>query len=444
MADFALLPGSSPLHRLELAGPERRRATIALYEHASHVAIDARVTNDRAAGDPWQVEAATHIRLSLASPVSCTRDGSSRAWDLLSGPAHDLGPFRDLVWWIEHHLQDLESPAPTRAVIALCDLATRSAVASCDPETRALALRFAPASRFFVYAAVLNDTTGRVRQITNSCPALLIYASYFGVADARTKCLLAAIKDGRRMPHLLGIVAPDNTLARTLLRRAPSSLEVTDLERISRAPGIDANDIPRSDDDAVLRWYRAMSRWGSVSSYVPDRSSATRMGGFFSRHGVADLGPESIVDWVVEGGGQPPCRRSSIAIVQRAVARWHASLHDLTHDPSTSFPSPPRPSQVDHRLDLRAIRSVGELLDEGRTMHHCVGAFTPQAIAGALVFFRGTIDDRRSTVCVERTGSGWHLREVAGFANERFSDPVIRIVEHWARQLGGDDGVAKD
>ncbi len=89
--------------------------------------------------------------------------------------------------------------------------AVRAAVARCDPEAFAIARRFHPLARFFVYRQLLDDASGRIRQLASACPGALILAagleSRGGIAGEAARDLVREVVAGRKLALVLSDAA---------------------------------------------------------------------------------------------------------------------------------------------------------------------------------------------------------------------------------------------
>lgn len=68
-------------------------------------------------------------------------------------------------------------------------------------------------------------------------------------------------------------------------------------------------------------------------------------------------------------------------------------------------------------LKIEPITTLGDLLDEGRHMHHCVASRAFLAIDGKAWFFSAQHHGERLTVEVRRARGGWRVSEMRRFAN---------------------------
>jgi len=463
-----------------LKGAIGRWADVAIYERGREITMIVDACNGTRSGDPSHYAQALRLDLALGAPASCSVDGSSRkgsiysyaGWDLVSGNSYDDGPFKDAFWWLSYELwnPDLVDHHPSEFLPALdgwrpqhdhnthrrmeeiCAFAAERAVRLCDPAAREVAMRVGTDARFFVYGALLADPSGRVRQMFDVCPGLLILGAACDPRGPRARDVIEGIRAGRKLADLIDLVLPAAIdaycttrttcqLARSadaLVRRAPL-LSLDELLHLLHAPGLDLNDLPTVKVD-VETWCDTMIEWSCHAGRITNRDRSVQLGGFFSKHALALEGSryaiEEILDWVERSGSPVPTRRSSPARVRRAVDEWHATLHlDLGYDMDTKLAQGPiAPHPVDG-IDAVAIQTVGQLVSEGLEMRHCVASGASLAVAGVMFFYRAEIDGARVTIAIVRSHGHWRLQEAAGFANRRLDDREMTTIERWMEAL---------
>jgi len=66
-----------------------------------------------------------------------------------------------------------------------------------------------------------------------------------------------------------------------------------------------------------------------------------------------------------------------------------------------------------------AIRTVGELRQEGREMGHCVATYASAVLEGKCYVYRARVGARRFTVELDRDGDAWRLAQVSAAHNRR-------------------------
>ena len=97
-----------------------------------------------------------------------------------------------------------------RLYATLADL-ERTAADLCDQPSRRLALRFPFHLRFWAYARLVEDTTGRLAQLAEVCPGALTFA--FGLQEATKR---GAVDTGEAALRLLADVVSGRRLAAVL------------------------------------------------------------------------------------------------------------------------------------------------------------------------------------------------------------------------------------
>lgn len=91
-----------------------------------------------------------------------------------------------------------------------------------------------------------------------------------------------------------------------------------------------------------------------------------------------------------------------------------------------AFPLPP----VAASAVVQALTSWRSLLDEGRTMHHCVSVYDC-AVADGEAFIYQMHDPERLTISVEKRGEDWVLGEVRGYCNVNPSPHALELIHRW-------------
>jgi hypothetical protein len=385
-----------------------------------------------------------------------------------------------------------EAEAVRDRLLAWAARVSRAVLQRVDGPALEPALRFAPGDRGFVHAALLRDPSGRLRQMVDVCPALLTLASAAPLPEAA----LDEVASGGRLDMVVdrlagrvfaessdaseaaaGAVAPAASARRlawrAMVRRAPASLASEDLLMAALAPGAVASDIPRTPPHGRVpagspsspggdagRWFAGMAAWrqvavaalrdaGSSASRAPRTPEAfpprlVQLGLFMSRRMVelhAAASEDQPLDELLRGllhrctqGGLPvPSRRRSVAAALRDVAAWHDALaaQRIQHERSREITVGPL---ITDRYGLRVepIRTVGELLDEGRELHHCIGSFVPQGLAGTMCFYRAWFGGERLSVGLARHRDGWVLSQYGSVRNGPVSKEASRALAAWS------------
>ena len=126
---------------------------------------------------------------------------------------------------------------------------------------------------------------------------------------------------------------------------------------------------------------------------------------------------------------------------QRSVARLQL-LHDQLAaefqfgcircaPPPTELPPPPLPAAP----GIEPLRCAADIVEEGRTMQHCVGSYVERVARGTDYIYRVTAPER-ATLSVRRTPRGWGLGEISAFANAPVGFATLQAVRQWFAEHG--------
>lgn len=99
---------------------------------------------------------------------------------------------------------------------------------------------------------------------------------------------------------------------------------------------------------------------------------------------------------------------------------------DKLREQHGTYPQPPIPENV----RIKALTSWRSLLDEGRTMHHCVGVYDFM-VADGEVFIYQMHEPERLTISLECTETGWVIGEVRGYCNANPSHHALELIHRW-------------
>ncbi|MFO7530367.1 MAG: PcfJ domain-containing protein [Marinobacter sp.] len=108
-----------------------------------------------------------------------------------------------------------------------------------------------------------------------------------------------------------------------------------------------------------------------------------------------------------------------------AVRQAKAQALEEEHGP---YPAPPVPESN----RIQALKSWRNLLDEGRTMHHCVGAYDVM-VAEREVFIYRMHEPERLTIALENKGDNWILGEVRGYCNANPASHSLELIHRWLK-----------
>ena len=403
-----------------------------------------------------------HLQIDVGSLATCKtieetsfgRTTRPVVWEMCETAASLEEPFGEVALWLSNRLLGDEKQPPVKQPwVELCDELTSRALERCDACARESAATFHPRTRFYVYSAIMAHGA-RLEQCARVCPGLML-ALHLLSRTRRDGPVLAAINEGRRLNVVLHQTlealrveslgrqtgAPDSSLERVLIRRAPASLDPRLLQH--RPPrGVRVDDIPRDADAAG--WYRAVLALSAGRRFRElDEHSQERLGGFVSRNS-AELAADArameksieslvteITDYAARSGQRVPTRRSNVDRVLLDVARWHlevACRSDLPLDAPLACVALPKPR---YPLRVRMLQTMAELIAEGGAMGHCVASHADEAHAGELFLLSADYLGERLTVAIEPWQRGFRIVEVAGRCNRLPSPEADRAIQEW-------------
>ncbi len=123
---------------------------------------------------------------------------------------------------------------------------------------------------------------------------------------------------------------------------------------------------------------------------------------------------------------------------QRSLARLER-LHDelagefqigcCRFEAPTELPPPPLPAGP----GIEPLRRAADIIEEGRTMRHCVGSYLGRVATGAVYIYRIT-EPERATLSVRFTPHGWKVDQLSAPANAPVSYATLQSVSHWLAQ----------
>lgn len=332
-----------------------------------------------------------------------------------------------------------------------------------------LAARFAPEMRAWAENAMMTDTTGRLAQIVEVCPGLLIAAFVFdllpgshGAETARE--IRASIQAGVRLGLILrragsrwrdacrdwtgdggaafrsilevGPEIAEETMAkqRLLWRRASAGVLPADL---FCPPPMEfmAEDLPTSPADG-RRWFRIVkSDAAMLGAPIPGYESPRWISAFVSANAIAlaNAAPRTwraLIAWMLERAASQEWRPARRGSVRRLVAHY-CRRPRKRRQLDVVFPTPPVGTWTVEGTTVRPLRTARELLAEGEALRHCVGSLAPRARAARAYFYSASIDGHRLTIEIRDFRPGLRLGMVRGFANREPTVEEIRRLQPW-------------
>jgi len=101
-------------------------------------------------------------------------------------------------------------------------------------------------------------------------------------------------------------------------------------------------------------------------------------------------------------------------------------IENLVHKYGSTFPPPP----IADNASIQAIRSVSELIEEGKTMQHCVASYAEKVFKRKCYIYK-VISPERSTVEIDLREGVPHIRQLQLHRNTRPSQVTFGAVKNW-------------
>ena len=340
-----------------------------------------------------------------------------------------------------------------------------------------------PATWWEIYKVAADDPTGRMAQLAETCPGLLRFLLTLPAEASRP--VVEGVLAGHRLNRLLDEAAEawmrwhvENGPAARCRRLPPADdlrrMVANQRVRVRRAgpmvsrevllmpppPVLVPEDIPR-EPGRNRDWFVVTSvwglpwtdwwRWGDLPSV--DRDGLSR---FLSRQwpGLcehAGLSPADepwevmrfvlhLADYVRDTGRELDRRTGARRVVQE-LHDWNAGL-----GPSRKF-SPHAELQT-HGLTawqgpegtIRPLVTAGEMVEESRTMGHCVASMAHLGVEGQAVFLHGEIEGRPVTVEVAPVESGFRLVEARGVRDRLLTAGEREVIGRWLQEVNAGSG----
>jgi hypothetical protein len=326
-----------------------------------------------------------------------------------------------------------------------------------DQQAVALARRFRLERRYRIYrAATLSH---RVLQLTDAFPVLglVLFANDYARATARVHEAARLIEAG----------APLNKIAQ--LMRVPIAFRKVKPAAADLALSV----IGAFDDQRLVHTYMPDSL-PKMKLWLRCINLAKELGSGFvqwtAEHALEIGGSPNealsflrdIMDWVTccygasvprhilkaivgdrglprgEQGEQFVVRRfspdMSLATVTRLSGDWHEAIAANISGPNSEFPEPWCPAGEADGFEIVPIINSAELYREGRTMHHCVGAYESRVRSGECYFFSVRKDKERvATLELLKSGAEVAIGQLRGACNREVAREVVRAVKSWLR-----------
>lgn len=313
------------------------------------------------------------------------------------------------------------------------------------PETVRGAMSLAP----FI-GVELAQACGRLsaaRDLAASAPLLLIMLVERGVEETWTLEVLAHVLANKQADvcSAVGIVGT-KSCARLIRRCRLRPMNRSETVAIRRA-------LTHEPNLAILRHYATPSldhllflgrfngdRWPGLPAMIDELFTYNAPGDQHLPVGTTSRLQSTLqdVERMLPAGDRRPERVDSLATLNRLhdrlVERLNAARHETerTSHPITLlqrhgfYPDPPLPGN--NHID--PIISWDGLLQEGKTMRHCIGAYDGAIAAGQVAIYH-LHSPEPITVALRPQGRTWILSEASGKANARPSAAAMKAIQAW-------------
>jgi hypothetical protein len=150
---------------------------------------------------------------------------------------------------------------------------------------------------------------------------------------------------------------------------------------------------------------------------------------------------EDLTDWVHRcrrPQGDHPIERlftpsMSVRTVRELSGRWHEVVAHTIEQSSRLFPEPWFPAgSLNGGQGVVPITNSADLYLEGVAMHHCVGSYSNEVIAGRSQIYSVREGDRRiATFELVRANGRAELRQIRGICNAQVPKEIATAVRRW-------------
>lgn len=447
--------------------------------------LDVAYWNLRAAPSrQWLSEDRTQRKLERRPP------GRGSCWE----PEFDEGDVFTRAWrWLQERLElCCDFPIDQRRLTAerLAAHAFRSAgkfaVQACPRAERQLALRFPSHLRINVLHHVLGDRSGRLGQLVNVEPGAFLFAQALlsippdELNAAHGRRLLDAVVDGVRLNRAIdyaldGWASGASCRAESLPQEHPcrpawarlasaSNEERGRLLRDQRllirrarwgvhpmflwfpAPlAFAPEDIPATPTKNAL-WFENMIDGGPVfeeSEY--ELREARSFSAFLSKNALllesAGVGKHRMWSYARHSRWFPTRSTSLRRFAREATEWWDFEIRPFADDAELQ-PGTPLPQiagdWVQPDCSIHPLRTVADVVNEGREMRHCLATRVWDAHRGESFFFSAVVGSERLTVEVRRWGATFGLAGLAGVRNREPTEPARGAIAEWVTRLNVD------
>ena len=194
------------------------------------------------------------------------------------------------------------------------------------------------------------------------------------------------------------------------------------------APPKALHHLPRLDT-GVLRILCDAQLIGCAAFTLLEEISASRA---HSRsHDVAYLLRDSVrMLAIVRPGERLPAQRTIRAVrhIHDTLAADLARIRDGRLLDLSLPPPPVRGTEL-----IVPLTQPSDLVEEGRSMHHCVGSYVEEVAGGGCFVYR-VLGPERATLSLRRRAGGWQIDQISGVANGPVSAGTRLVAAEWLRQ----------
>jgi hypothetical protein len=327
-----------------------------------------------------------------------------------------------------------------RAVHVAC----RALLHNTPSEVLGIALTFAPRARMPVLRALLDDETGRLRQMAAACPGLLSLALEYERSHPEW---LSRILAGDALNDIIDALGaalwPDlePVSVRSWIRCAPAAVSA---EALSTPP---MWRVVRSDAGGE-KWYAVMGDVGQLVRSTPGVAVHTQQAfcDYVSKHAALLVEPAQEHEDFWRGTYLGTRIESPRLCRSRGLQEWRADMAPylkLLHakaslpDDFDGHVQAPFPGPNGKRLTGRALTSIADLKREGKEMQHCIGHYGTKLLLGTAAYYALRHADGRVTLELERVGDTyWMWSALVGSRNTPPSRATARAVSAWLGRRG--------
>jgi hypothetical protein len=337
---------------------------------------------------------------------------------------------------------------------------------------------------WFVYEAVVNDPTGRVSQMVDFCPGLLIIAKGIRDLGNGTQCaqIFEAIQRGERLGRILDLAVelwfaflstspyPRPWMDPSMNTRKKAQLQRQRIRHAGKLvsprllmspflPGFTAADIPR-DPISNRKWYEITRNQLQRPFCADEEEQADQLllfrqlsglGSFLSSHWKVldrqarerDYGWEILVqeffDILYESGQWLSRRIDPLSVLQICRA-WHNKMNILLVSevfPDKVLSEATFNTWVSHDAMIRHLKTVGELIHVSLIMHHWIIHFLINQIVFDLgyLFFHAIIKGNPLMVIARHSNNGLENLDASGMCNRPATPEENEVLTAWLTDL---------